>query len=258
MPSVALVSCLQVSSLLGAALTDVKLFRCGLQREYRVLFWFLIFYVLTSISYLVFDVNSQIYQKVWISTEPALWGFEVLLVRELYRLILRRHQGLLTLGRWAMLVSVAVAVIASTLSLLPKITPAMPQQSRIMGYVLAGERGVDLSLALCILLMLVFLSLYPVPLSRNVMVHAVVYSVFFLSNTLGVLLRVILGMRLKDQVDVFLMGISSLCMFAWFVFLSKEGEEIRVNLPWISADHEERLLEQLEALNATILRASRR
>ena len=93
----------------------------------------------------------------------------------------------------------------------------------------------DLSLALFILVMLGFLTLYPVPLPRNVMVHAIVYSVFFLSNTLGVLLRVILGMRLKDEVNIFLMGISSVCTLAWFLLLNAKGEEVRVNLPWISA-----------------------
>jgi len=39
--------------------------------------------------------------------------------------------------------------------------PAMPQQSRIMGYLYATERGVDFSLALFILLILLILSRYP-------------------------------------------------------------------------------------------------
>ena len=258
MPSAALVSVFQVLSLLGAALTDVKLFNSGLYRQYRVLFWFLVLFVLNSIPPLVFDVSSQTYLKLWVSVEPVLWALEILMVRELYHLILRKYQGIFTLGRWAMYVSVAVAVLTSTISLLPRITPAMPQSSRIMGYILAAERGVDLSLALFILVMLGFLTLYPVPLPRNVMVHAIVYSVFFLSNTLGVLLRVILGMRLKDEVNIFLMGISSVCTLAWFLLLNAKGEEVRVNLPWISSEQEQRLLEQLEALNATILKASRR
>jgi hypothetical protein len=180
------------------------------------------------------------------------------MVRELYHLILRKYRGIFTLGRWAMYVSVVVAVLTSTISLLPKITPAMPQSSRMMGYILAVERGVDLSLALFILVMLGFLTLYPIPLPRNVMVHAVVYSVFFLSNTLGVLLRVILGMRLKDEVNIFLMGISTVCILAWFLLLNAKGEEVRVNLPWISSEQEQRLLEQLDALNATLLKASHR
>jgi len=257
MPSVALVSYLQFLSLLGAALTDVKLLKAGLFRQYRVLFWFLIFFILSSISSLVLDVGSQIYQKLWIFTELVLWAFEIMVMRELCRLILRKYQGLLTLGRWAMYFSIAVAVVGSVISLLPHITPAMPQSSRIMGYALAAERGVDLSLALSLLLTLAFLTLYPIPLPRNVLVHSVVYSVFFLSNTFGVLMRVILGMRLKDEVNLFLMGISSLCTFAWFLFLNAKGEEMRVNLPWISSEHEQRLLEQLDALNATILRAAR-
>lgn len=123
MPSAALVSVFQVLSLLGAALTDVKLFNSGLYRQYRVLFWFLVLFVLNSIPPLVFDVSSQTYLKLWISVEPVLWALEILMVRELYHLILRKYQGIFTLGRWAMYVGVAVAVLTSTISLLPRISP---------------------------------------------------------------------------------------------------------------------------------------
>src|ERR1017187_7949182 len=121
MPSAALVSFFQVSSLLGAALTDVKLVNSGLYRQYRVLFWFLVLFVLNSIPPLVFDVSSQTYLKLWVSVEPVLWALEILMVRELYHLILRKYRGIFTLGRWAMYVSVVVAVLTSTISLLPKI-----------------------------------------------------------------------------------------------------------------------------------------
>jgi hypothetical protein len=257
MPSAALVTFFQVLTPLGAALTGVRLVVSGLHRRYKVLFSFLVFLVLQGAALLFLDNTSQLYLKIWVSSEPILWLFEILVVRELYKLILEKHKGLYTLGRWAMNASVAVSVILSVLSLLPRITPATPQSSRIIGVILAMERGVDMSLALFILLMLLFLSLCPVPLSRNIVIHAAVYSLFFLSNTLGILLRVIVGLRVNNQVNLFLMGISSVCTLAWLLLLSAKGEEVRVNLPWISADHEERILHQLDALNATLLRASR-
>ena len=130
-----------------------------------------------------------------------------------------------------MYLATAVSVTISVLSLLPRITPAMPQRSRIMGYIYATERGVDFSLAIFILLILFFLSRYPVPLSRNVAVHAVVYSIFFLSNTLGLLLHSIFGLHLKNEVDMFLMGTSSACVVAWLVLLNAKGEEVRVQHP---------------------------
>jgi hypothetical protein len=157
-----------------------------------------------------------------------------------------------------MCVGLAVAVTLSVLSLLPRITPATPQLSRIMGYILATERGVDFSLAIFILLILFFLSRYPVPLSRNVAVHSVVFSVFFLSNTLGILLRSVFGLHVNDQINLFLMGVSSACVVAWLVLLNAKGEKVRLSALHFGRGDEERILLQLDSLNDTLLRASRK
>ena len=53
-----------------------------------------------------------------------------------------------------------------------------------MFYVLATERGIETALAIFIILMLCFLSFFPVKLSRNVRVHALVFSIFFLEQYL--------------------------------------------------------------------------
>jgi len=150
----------------------------------------------------------------------------------------------------------AISVTVSLLSLLPRITPAMPQQSRIMGYLYATERGVDFSLALFILLILLILSRYPVPLSRNVAVHAVVYSIFFLSDTLGLLLHNVFGLNLLRAINLFLMGISSACVVAWLVLLNAKGEEVQWSTMQFGRGDEERILLQLDSLNKTLLRAS--
>ena len=247
----------QLLYLSGACLTIAKLLKTGLCRHYPILTWYAGFCVADSIWPLLLSNTSQVYLKFYVCRVPVSWVLSILVVREIYRLILGKHRGIDTLGRWPMYVSVAIAVSLSFLTLLPKIRPAMPQPSRVMGYVVAIERGVDLSLALFILLMLVFLSLYPVPLTRNVLVHAVVYSIFFLSSTLAMFLRTIFGLQLQNIVNAFLMAASTACMFAWFLLLSPKGEKVRVNLPWLPPEQESRLLTQLDALNATLLKASR-
>jgi hypothetical protein len=142
------------------------------------------------------------------------------------------------------------------LSLLPRITPAMPQRSRIIGYIYATERGIDFSLAIFILLILFLLSRYPVPLSRNAAVHAVVYSIYFLSSTLGLLLHSIFGLQLKNEVNMFLMGTTSACVLAWLFLLNAKGEKVRVSTPHFGRGDEERILLQLDSLNDTLLKAS--
>jgi hypothetical protein len=156
-----------------------------------------------------------------------------------------------------MYVAIVVSVTISILSLLPRFKPSTPLKSRTLGYFFATQRGVYFSLVLFILLILLFLSRYPIRLNRNVLVHAALYSTFFLCGTLGVLLQSAFGRHINEQVNLFLTGMSSICVFAWFFLLTPEGEESQTSLPLYGPEYERRALQQLEALNATLLKVSR-
>jgi hypothetical protein len=251
----ALVSFLKVVSLLGSALTACKLYRAGLYRRYPIFFTYFVFRVLNGTWPLVLDIKSPAYQKVWMLTEPLLWAFYILVVFELYRLVLEKYKGLYTLGRWAMYVGIVVSTVISSLSLLLKIKPSAPQRSNLLGYFLVTERGIDLSLAIFILVILFFLSRYPVALSRNVRLHAILYSVYFLSNTLGLLMRGLFGLHLMDEVDLVLMSATTGCVIAWLFLLNPAGEQVRDELPQLAGEHERRLLIQLDAVNSALLKA---
>jgi len=257
MPSAALVLFFEWVSLLGSGLTAFKLFRSGLHRRYRIFFAYFVFRVPYLACMLSLDVKSDLYQQVWMVTEPLLWIFYILVVLELYGLILEKYKGLYSLGRWAMYLAMAVSITLSIVSLLPRITPELPQRSRRLGYIIAAERGIDFSLAVFILLILLFLSFYPVALSRNVKVHAVLYSIYFLSNTLVFLLRAVFGLKLGDTFNLFLMGASSGCVVAWLLLLNRKGEEVRASIPRFGPEHEQRILTQLDALNSTLLKISK-
>jgi hypothetical protein len=258
MLSVTLVSILKIVSLLGSALTAARLFQNGLYRRYRVFSGYVVFRVLVVSGSLALDQKSSIYLLWWTVTEAMLWVFYVLLVLELYRLVLEKYKGIYTLGRRFLYLGVAVAVTISALSLIPKINPQSPQRSRILPYFLAAERGIDLSLAIFILLILLFLAVFRVPLARNVRIHAAVYSVYFLSNTLVFLLRSVFGLRMKDQVDLLLMAASSGCLIAWLFLLSPKGETLASPVLAAGPGEEQRILVHLDALNRTLLNASRK
>jgi hypothetical protein len=125
-----------------------------------------------------------------------------------------------------------------------------------MFYVIATERGIQTGLALFIILILCFLSLFPVRLSRNVRVHALVFSCFFLSSTFVLLMRTLFGMHLLNVVNISLMGVTAASLAAWLLLLRAE-EEDPVRDP-IEPEHESRLLAHLDSLNATLLRTSGR
>lgn len=246
-------------TLLGMIFTGARLLHFGLHRKYRVFFAYLLFSACRSGVLLALDVRSGAYMKFWIVSQPVLWVFYVLLVLELYSLILDSHRGLYTLGRWAMYGALALALISSLISLAPPANDPLRQSEWIAFYALVA-RGLLFSLVVFLALIMLFLSRYPVVLNRNVIVHSLVYSVFFLSSSLAFLLRSMFGYQMTHSSNTLLTGISAACVLAWSFFLTAEGERRACRLrPALSGAGQERhLIQQLDALNATLLRAARK
>jgi hypothetical protein len=269
MPSAALfISFFQAITILGSALTVLKLLTTGLYRRYRIFFIYFVFR-LPSMTLMLLLTNlkglpggngssSNLYFWAFLCSEPFMLLFYILVVVELYSLVLERYKGLYTLGRWAMYGAVLISGTISILSLLPKIAASTPEPSRRLMYELAAERGIDLALVIFILLIGWFLSKYPVPLSRNVVVHTVIYSIFFLSDALVLLWRTLLGYNVDNVFNVVSTAVSSACAVAWWLMLSARGEEVQVHVPQIRPESEERILQQLDLLNATLLKVSRK
>jgi hypothetical protein len=257
--SAEIVRILELVAWIGSGLAAIRLGWTGLYRRYRILFAYLIFRFL-NLALIIFwftDNRSPGYQKEWVITQPLWWLLSVLVVLELYSLVLEKYKGLATLGRWFQYAGLAISIGISAATLLPKIQSAQAQQSAVLGYYYAIERGVGCSMLLFLLLMVVWLTRYPVPLSRNVIFHTFVYSIFFLSSTLVALLRSFFGLQLSQQLNTALLGLFAACMLAWFLGLSARGEEIRVSIPRFGPEQEERILRQLDALNSTLLKVSR-
>src|ERR1039457_5931047 len=227
MTSAALVSCLRAVLLVGSVLMVLNLYRTGLYHRYPIFFAFFVFRIPNSIWPLFLEVSSYLYLRVWVMTELIAVGFYVLMVVELYKLVLEKYKGLYSLGRWALYLSLAISVGISAISLLPQIKPSMPQRSKIMFYMVATERGIQTGLAIFIVLILCFLSFFPVNLSRNVRVHALVFSVFFLSSTFMLLMRSLFGMRLVNEFNTIVLGVTAASVVAWLVLLRAAGEESR-------------------------------
>ena len=244
--------------LLGSVLMVLNLYRTGLYHRYPIFFAFFIFRIPNSIWPLFLEVSSYLYLRVWVMTEFIALGFYVLMVVELYKLVLEKYKGLYSLGRWALYLSLAISVGISAISLLPQIKPSMPQRSKIMFYMVATERGIQTGLAIFIVLILCFLSFFPVNLSRNVRVHALVFSVFFLSSTFMLLMRSLFGMRLVNEFNTIVLGVTAASVVAWLVLLRAAGEESRRAPVPFGQEHESRLLAHLDSLNAALLRASGR
>lgn len=248
-----LVTILEVVCFLGSGLVALKLYKHDLHRRYPALFVYFLFRAFSGIWTLALDVKSTWYFYWWMASAPMYWILYALVVLEIYRLALEPYKGLYSVGRWAMYVNITVSIGISALSLLPRIKPAMPQRSKLMGYVVAADRGVDFGIVLFILLMIVFLTRYPVPLSRNILTNLAVFSLYFLSTTLAMFLHTLFGLQLSSEISAGLLGASAVCVVIWLVLLGKAGEGIQVSVPMLSTVHEQRILRQLESLNKALL-----
>jgi hypothetical protein len=242
--------------LVGTAILSVRLFAAGLHRRYRVFFSYLIFEtfhlgVLTSINQ-----SSGAYQKFWVLTEPIEWLFYVLVVLEIFTLVLKDYRGLSTVGRWALIIAVLVALLASGVSLM---VPSQSPQSHLMLYYYRAERAVYFSLVAFLLSILGLLMQYPITLSRNIIVHSMVFSFYFLGNTIFYLLASMRGYGSLPLVTYAISTITLAAVGAWLVLLNRAGETRKVSLrPHWMPGKEEELVSQLNNLNAALLRATRK
>jgi len=248
---------LQVLTLVCSGLAALRLFWNGLYRRYPALCGYLVFRVPSGLIPFFFDNSSKgsAYFYIYVYSQPLIWMFYILMVREVYALALANHRGVHTLGRWAMYGSVVVSVAVSMLSIMARITPKMPQKSKYIGYVVAIDRGVNFALVLFILLILFFLSRYPVPLSRNVVRHSSILFMYYLMNTATILLRSMYGPD-NQTISLVLEVVGAMVIFSWLILITPAGEEVR-KVVGIGTEHEQRILQQLDSLNAALLKISR-
>jgi len=241
----------------GTAMVGVRLFALHLHRRYRVFFIFLIFETLHLGIAASLNQASDAYQKFWVVTEPLAWLFYVLMVLEIYALVLQDYRGLSSVGRWALIGAVVVALLASGISLMAP--SQLTVQGHVMRYYYVAERAVYFSLVVFLLSILGFLMQYPIALSRNIVVHSMVFSVYFLGNTV---LYLLLSMRGKDTIPAITYALSAItlgALVAWLVMLNPAGESRKLTLrPQWMPGREEALVGQLNQINAALLRATRR
>ncbi len=256
MPRVTLGLIFEVLTIVGSLLTVVKLFQTNLHKRYQFFFCYFIYRMLITPVAIILPRSSSAYMYVWTGSQLLAWILYVLVIKELFDRILERHRGIATLGRWFMYAGTAVSLAISVVSIMPRLAPLMPQ-SKAMGYILGADRGITFGLVVFQLLVLLLLSRYPVHLARNVVVHAILFSIFFLCTTVTALMKSVFGLKVFTNVDLVFQAVSCACGLAWFWLLNPKGEEVTVNLSHMESGKERRLLSQLDYLNQTLLKAGK-
>jgi len=233
----------------------------GLHRQYRILLIFLCIQSSRSLSLFVAQwviPTRQAYSWTWVHTEPILWLSYILLVSDLYSLVLQKYKGLQTVGRWILFISIPLAIVISIVSVLPTLHKPASEISVVFYFDLVN-RGIMFSLVIFILLILSLLSWYPITLSRNVMLHCVICTIFFISASMGYLVRNVQGGAVHNAVNLAHLVITAVCWSGWLFLLTPRGETAHMVMrrEW-SKEEERRLVEQLTAINSSLLRTARK
>src|SRR5205085_5080812 len=124
------------------------------------------------------------YGYVWMAAEALVLCFYTLIVLEGYSTVLRDLEGIASISRRYIQITIGGAVLIALLLLGLERSP-----KTVFGYFYALDRAVVSSLLVFVLLITVFLVYYPIPLSRNVIVYSVGYAVYFLTKATALFVR---------------------------------------------------------------------
>lgn len=188
--------------------------------------------------------------------QPMLWIFYFLVTLELYRGVLSRFRGISRVVQRVLVAGLLLSVLASFSGIFADLQLDRHASAAYILFVTAGHRSVVGSLTLFLLILTAFLAWFPIPISRNAILHTTLFFNYFLFLTVGHLYRNLTGTAVTPAVNLSLALLTNICLGLWIWRLRPEGEQPPKppgkNLPasgW--------LVEQMEALNRVLLRTPR-
>lgn len=231
-------------------------------------------------SWLHSHLDYRLVYLVLIALEALISLF---MVYQLLRSITTRYPGIHRLAMKTLLVSIAVAIAIGFLSFIAEVREQAPSTQSQNGPQAPGSKAgedagagaddtwlkravvltvdVDQTVSCVLLLvlvsMLVFFLWFPIQLARNTAVFAAGYVVFFAVKSLTLFVAYF-STNALPEIGILTLVVSAACYLYWLVSLTRAGEamEITVGHRW-KPQEQERLLGQLGAINATILRSTR-
>jgi len=245
------------ASLLLAVLLIFRLAVTRLYKIYPSFFAFLTVCALLLATAIAFGSSALPYFYVYVVLQPVRIILSAFVVWELFRVIFRNYAGLRSLSEWVMGVAAGVALLGFILSMVGNSTAF--HASRYLLALIRLERGVALGLVIFIVIVLYFVSRYPIRLPRNNVAHCILYSIWFMADaTILLAAAFVQGKQGERVINEALTGVEILCYLGWIFLLSKEGEyrETQVRKP-ISVETEKALIIELDSLNQMLERAGR-
>jgi hypothetical protein len=235
----------------------LNLVRTGLVRVYRFFFVYLAADAAQSVAGLLLRTHKKAYAWNYFISQPLKVVLAVFVILELYRVVLAQRPALARFGRDSVGYALAAAAVGA-FSLLMLDSAIPPGQDRILHRLFSFERTMDLWMLFFLIAISVFMTWFPVRMTRNGALYIGGFAIYFLARATG-LLAVNLAPDLKKTLDLAMLSVSFVCLAVWLVALRREGEQTTVTIGhgW-NPEAMVRLTGQLDAINARLVRLSRR
>jgi len=241
----------------GATVAVVRLIYLNLAKRFPALLAYLVFLAAIDLVLGLLDERSALYFWCYIGLEPLECVLGIFAVRELLALTFNDYPGIRTVGRWVMYAGLALALCISLLMTGLLWSGETRGRSIHLFYFEVSKRSIVFTLAFVIVTILLFLSKYPLHLSRNTLVSSVFFSVLFLSEAARLLVDSLAPQLHIHAVDWTESAFAFVCLLGWAAFLKPEPPKVPAQVRF-SRPEEDHLLNQLNSLNQFMTRAARR
>lgn len=244
---------------------------------HRVYSYFCVFVFADVSGSLIWAIQTRLrrtplhfdYRIAWLVQHVFLWVFTLLTVYALLDAILVPLPGILKLSRRVLKISFAVAIVIGFVTALPEYRGALNSQvlvgrlAHIISASVVFDRVISSVALIALLGILLFLIWFPVEMSRNLATFTAGFVVY-LALKACMMLTISLwsnGARgFIHVVNLFLGGMSAVVFAYWAIFITRAGEKVpaKLSVAPVHSRQEDLLIAQLEAMNASLLRAVRR
>lgn len=260
----------QFAGLALGLLLIVRLLLLHLQRTYLIFSVFVIADLIGSALWMLRSwggspLSTIDYRLLWLTDRVVVWGLLLWTVVALLDAVLARYPGIATLSRKTLNFCFLGAVVIAALSAFPEYAASETAHKTISWkahLVIAGlvaERVVFSIALLAMLAILAFLLWFPVEIPRNLVVFTTGFLIYFSVMNFALLARSFWSSDILPYASVAGSLVSVVCFAYWGLSISKRGEIASAGL-YLNreAKQQERLMQRLELLNDSLLRAARR
>jgi hypothetical protein len=241
-----------------------RLLASRLLPKYRVFALFLLYDLGLSLLWValpwrrLIDQYGLDYRTIWLATRPLAWLLYIWVVYAILHKVMDDHPGILRTSRRSFVCAVGIALVSARIEYAAS-AQALTVIAEFVTRAMIIERACVTTSLILLAVTLAFLLWFPVQVSRNIACLCAGLLAYFAAATAMLLLRDVWSIGSSLSLSMTVVSVHTACLLLWLRYLDTRGEVKKVTPGhiWRPQD-QERLVGQLEAINAALIRSARR